>query len=458
MLIDILDINKIDDKNLLRIYYYCCVVGGYESDDKLVHLLVEKISKSIFVNLSLYYPFEVDIIKRINDTQLRYEKEENDKINKFINMIKNNNMKSEWLFKVDAKFKHFINSTASFRGFSEKVNHSKIFYGNYENYGKVLDYFINDKDVNMLKKLMQVYKNDIYNVLTIYYQVPQLMYPLKVFWENHQTLLADNNICVSFKKHNCVSRNVKKISNLSTSIIHYGDCRELNMILGLLLTIKELHKFKKYWKLDQLDMMGQLLMNQIRIVNVDMYMNCKKIKSNIDGYKYYDLDYVATSDYSLVENHNFITKMKYNNQSYNMISRDIMYNDYMLRFDTDNKYDKLFLGYYLLDKQVISYDKEQIYFGTSIFNEDIHQYGKLKISLMRNYYFNDKNLSNEYLFLNKHLVIPSNFYDINKYVVERENLAYLRRKKYFKHTKKLIEYSKDDNNHFGVRYLLYTKN
>jgi hypothetical protein len=37
------------------------MVGGYESIDYLVHLLVYKISKSIEIDLSLYYPIKVDI-------------------------------------------------------------------------------------------------------------------------------------------------------------------------------------------------------------------------------------------------------------------------------------------------------------------------------------------------------------------------------------------------------------
>ena len=45
------------DEYLLFIYYTCCMLGGYESIDHLIHLLVKNIRNVIYIDITLYYPY-----------------------------------------------------------------------------------------------------------------------------------------------------------------------------------------------------------------------------------------------------------------------------------------------------------------------------------------------------------------------------------------------------------------
>ena len=59
--------NDNSDEYLLFIYYTCCILGGYESIDYLIHLLVSNIIKCIKVDLSLYYPDKINIDLRMKE-------------------------------------------------------------------------------------------------------------------------------------------------------------------------------------------------------------------------------------------------------------------------------------------------------------------------------------------------------------------------------------------------------
>jgi len=94
-IINILENYNNTDDYLLFIFFTCCMVGGYESYDYIVHLLVYNISNSISsskLDLSLYYPIEVNIKDRMNDTIKYYNFysiQEKTIINDFIKKIKN---------------------------------------------------------------------------------------------------------------------------------------------------------------------------------------------------------------------------------------------------------------------------------------------------------------------------------------------------------------------------------
>ena len=98
-LIDLLDEKKIDDNYLKKIYYFCCIIGGYESIDYMMHLLVYNISKSISIDLSLYRFKEFDFDKLLEKTKNNkelYSLKEIDIFNNFISKIKNNKKNNKY--------------------------------------------------------------------------------------------------------------------------------------------------------------------------------------------------------------------------------------------------------------------------------------------------------------------------------------------------------------------------
>ena len=75
----LLDPTKINDKYLLKIYYFCCLIGGGESIDYYIHKLCKYISQSIKLNLNYYYykKFNFDILLKTTKVNKKfYTKEE----------------------------------------------------------------------------------------------------------------------------------------------------------------------------------------------------------------------------------------------------------------------------------------------------------------------------------------------------------------------------------------------
>ena len=66
-IIDILDDFKFKKSNLEKLYYVCCMNGGYESYDPIIHIISKKLLsiKKIDLDLIYYYKYEVDIDDKI---------------------------------------------------------------------------------------------------------------------------------------------------------------------------------------------------------------------------------------------------------------------------------------------------------------------------------------------------------------------------------------------------------
>ena len=450
---------RYSSKKQKKVYYFCCMVGGYESYDQLVHLLVNKLKHSIKVNLCLYYPFEVDINKRINETELMYDDNDISEIDTYLKNIKNKNKKSTWENNINSKWKDFLNISMTLRGFNEKINYNKIYVGNFSDYGKVLNYFINDIDINIINKLRSIYGDDMMeSVFRTYFQMPQLMHPTKYFWYNHQSLLLKENICVDFnnKKHNyninCKKRDNTFISNLTTILIYYGDCRESSLILGIYKSILEWEKFIDLLNKKKFDEIEKLIINQRRLISTDLYLNSdlfyvdyvkypkyyfnlKKLEKNAIINKKMDTKIINDEIFYEAENHEFNVRMELNNDNnnYTLKGSDLMYSNDMFRYDMNNKYDRLYSGDYLIDGVKIKYEGEYYNLGNNIFNEEVSQYGVPIIPMFKRniFYYKDFDLKGKYLFVSKNIKIPKDFYNVDKYVVQREIESYNNRIKYF---------------------------
>jgi hypothetical protein len=302
-----------------KVFYFCCMVGGYESYDKLVHLLVNKLRYSIKVNLSLYYPFEVDINKRIDETELMYNKNDISEIYIYLNNIKNTNEKSSWNTNIDSKWKEFFNISMIFRGFNERINYNKIYVGNFACYKRVLNYFINDVDINIINKLRSLYGDDkMETLLRTYFQIPQLMHPDRYFWYNYLSVLLNENICVDFKNkyHNynidCKKRDNNFISNLTTTLIYYGDCREAALILIIYKSILEWEKFIDLLNNKDFKLIDELIINQTRLISTNIYINSDLYYVDYIKYPKYYFNFKVLNKNSII-NKKMDTKIIKNN-------------------------------------------------------------------------------------------------------------------------------------------------
>ena len=457
---------KYGPKKQQKVFYFCCMVGGYESYDKLVHLLVNTLRHSIKVNLCLYYPFKVDIDKRIEETELMYNDKDKEEIDLYLKNIKNNNKQSVWDNKIDIKWVEFLNISMTLRGLYERVNYNKIYVGNFSDYGKVLNYYINDVDINIINKLREIYgDNKMESLFRAYFQMPQLMHPTKFFWYDHQALLLKENICVDYKKKkinyniNCKERDDSYISNLTTILMNYGDCRESSLILGVYKHIIEWQLFIDLLNKKKFNEIENLIINQRRLISTDIYLNSNLVYIDYVNYpKYYfnlkvlnknskidkqtKIKMINNKIFYQAENHEFNIMMELKNGNYILKCNDLMYSHDMFRYDMNDKYDRLYSGDYLIDGIKIKYDVEYYNLGKNVFNKKIFQYGVPIIPMFKRniYYFKDYNLKGKYIFISKNIELSKNFYDIDKYIVEREMNAYNNRIKYFFINNKISRY------------------
>ena len=407
-LIDIIDSNNNSEEYLLFIYYTCCILGGYESIDYLIHLLVFNIIKCIEVDLELYYPDNFDIELRMNETKdnyKNYSKEEQDNVEKFIKNLKyNNNIKQNHK---PIEIDNILLNTVSLRGFNQKINYGKVYWGNMN---VVKNYFINNKDIDIMKKLMRKYKSeDIIKILKIYFQVPQLMHAYNNYKYNRDALMREYNFCIKNYDYNkpqkgCIKRNYNQITNLMTSLMNYGDCRELALVLEFYYCIKEWLKYMSYlkdFKKNELKII-KLIKNQKRLFNVDIYFDAyNKNDSNIFGTvkdfskiinEKGDLTYNKKS-YKLYENHNFVIKMKKKRDKYIYKCSDIMYNKY--DYKLLNTY---YVGDYLIDDKKPKLNYPFFEFGKNDFNESVNVIGKISRSMFKDFTYTE-NLTNKFLYL-----------------------------------------------------------
>jgi hypothetical protein len=454
-LIDLLDSYDKTDNYLLFIYLTCCIFGGYESIDHLIHLLVSNLIKCIKVDLSLYYPGKFDINEKLeetNDNYNFYTNEQKENVNNFLSKLKfNNKIKQD---NNNLNIDYILDNTVSLRGFNQKINYGKIYKGNLN---VVKSYFINNQDIKIMMKLM-TNKEDILKIFKIYFQVPQLMHTYNNYKNNRDALLLQNNFCVNNYKYkkpqtNCTKMDYNHVTNLMTSLINYGDCRELALTLEFYNCLKEWLKYKKYMKdfIKNKNKIIKLIKNQKRLIDINIYFNAYP-KKYVDFTKITDfvgmredkVDFVYKNEkYAYYENHNFVLKMKYKDNKYTYKCNDIMY----------NKYDKSlvntkFVGDYIVDGKRPNIIFPYVEFGPNDYKKEILVLGEIEKSLFKNQsYF--PNLENKILYLSKPFKIPKNFYKINDFIISREKYYDNLRKKYYGNTNNVEHYKEDS------KYLKY---
>jgi hypothetical protein len=431
------------------------MLGGYNSIDYLIHLIVYNLNKVAVIDLSLYFPYKVDIEKKMNDT-LKYYNFYSDQhkniINIFIaklNKLKIVNNTNNKYYPIE--FKYYYENTTTLRGFNQYINFNKVYIGNFNNYKRILDYFINDKDISIMNNLIINNQNeDMIKIFKIYFQIPQLMHKNRHFWMNKESLFESYNICLKNNTNiKCKSRTDNYNSNLITSLLTYGDCRDLALLLEFYLCCIEWNKYLNLLKNFKSKKIIKLIHNQSRIINVDVYMNGyynKKLDlmipiNNNNNNNNNNLLY-KNNNYIFYENHNFIVTTKYRNNKIKFITRDIMYNKYDLVL-TNNK--NKFYGEYIVDNKKIIINNFFIELGHNDYYQNLNVICKIKEPFFINFRYENK-LKNKLFYLSNIFNIPDNFYNINKFVIDREKVYYELRKKYYNKKININRYTKINTN------------
>ena len=65
---------------------------------------------------------------------------------------------------------YLYKNSITFRGYSQQINHHKVFIGNFRDYGRTTDFIINNQDILFLKKIKQKFGKDFIKAFTIYFQ------------------------------------------------------------------------------------------------------------------------------------------------------------------------------------------------------------------------------------------------------------------------------------------------
>jgi hypothetical protein len=460
------------NEQLEIIYFTCCILGGYESIDYLLHNIVHNISITMNVDLSLYYPCKVNIIDRMNETIKYYDFYNNDQkkiINKFIENIKKREQIKNTT-KYNEYIKELMSNTTTLRGFNQSINFNKLYMGNFY---CVKNYFINNIDIDIMNKLIKINKGeDMIKIFKLYLQVPQLMHPNNNYAINRICLKIENNFCIDNKiykdKSDCIKFDATQANNLMVILINFGDCRELALLLEFYYVVKEWNKYMKYMKNYNKNKTKiiKLIRSMKRITNVDIYFS--GYNNNNDKYDYSITDFIPITNqkydimyknikYIFYENHNFVIKFKYNNNKLKLYAADLMYNKYDKKFINTK-----FIGDYLIDGKKLNFDNKiikpnytnyeglPIDIGSNDYNKDINVIGIVKKTLFNNFEYRKDHI-NKFLFLSKPLTLPKNFYNINEFIVAREKKFNFLREKYLRNKNKVYHYDGKDNH---LKYFL----
>ena len=475
-LISIVEKYNNNNEYLTFIYYTCCMLGGYESIDYLIHLLVFNIRKITYIDITLYYPYKVNIENKMNETIKYYDfynLQEKEIINIFIDKIIKlkpiiiNNVITYY----PLNYMEYYNNTITLRGFNQFINFNKVYEGNFYEYGRIVDYFINNIDIEIMLKLIKNNKNcDMIKIFKIYFQTPQLMHENKHFWINKETLIADHNICIDYRinNKNCKDRKNKYNSNIILSLLTYGDCRDNALLLEFYCCLIEWNEYIELIKNfnQNQNKIINLIRNQNRIVNVDVYFNGYytnynektkpiseyKINNNLDNLdkSIKDNIYIYKKQvYFYYENHVFVVKTNFHNNKCTFKAIDIMYNKYDLTFLND--YIGQYRGDYIVDNKKIIINNVILELGRNDFNLKLNTICKMKTQFFNKIRY-EKNLKNKLLFLSDDFIIPNNFYDINNFIITRESILYKLRQKYFNKNIKVEHYDNKPSN--KIKYFL----
>ena len=476
-LIDLLDAEKINDKYLKKIYYFCCIIGGGDSIDYYMHKLVYKISRSIKINLQLYYYKEFSFEKIINNTE-KYKNLHNEKniqiFKNFINKIKDNNINNKFIENKYQKENQIIyDNSVNFRGFNQVINFNKVYQGNLCEYGRVNNYYINLKDIFILNKLKEIYKEKIETVIQCYLQIYQVFHILNLFYYNHSSLFIERNICIDYENYdtNCLKRTHKFKSNITSCLENYGDCREINLIKNLLMLIEEFDNFLKLFEKEDFEKIEEMIINQTRLISLDIYIkgHLEKPLPYVSKYLYND-EYLDENDklnkaemnklkiikgkkMIFLENH--VLNININLKSNKLILHDLLYKENNLIFDKDNIYDYLYSADYYFDKVETFLDCKNKLFdlGVNFSNDKVIQIGLITYNLFQTFKI-DKVNPYDYNYLSNPYKLHKDFYDVNKFVIWREKKMYYNRIKYFNKKYFVQRYTKPETKYRNTYFLL----
>lgn len=471
-LISLLEVDDdLNNQKLEIIFYVCCILGGYDSIDYLIHLLVFNITDYINIDLTLYHPFKINILDRMNKTYINYKfytDLQKKKINNFINFLKTkkkliNNKKINYSNKL---YESLYNSTISLRGFNQFINFNKIYYGNINDKrgGSVHNFFINSIDIDIMKKLINKYgenKINMINIFRLYFQTSQLLHKKSIYYINRQTLYN------KFKIHNFKSKSL--ISNLITSLIYFGDCRAHGLILEFYLCIIEFDNFidllKNYNK--NKNKIIDLIKNPNRLISVNIFGNglfkkekwyleflFKKLNNNNKIIKNHKQLNYKNKIYLFFENHNFVIHFKYNKDGYNFKLKDIMYTELDLKLQPSLENDSSFIGDYIINNKNVKYIKKYnlLLLGKNDFCNDVNMIGKITKLLFKKQKKYNLNLNNKLLYLGHKITLNKNFFNLDEFIIERENEMYKLRIKYMKSNQKINKFSNKQSN--NLEYFL----
>jgi hypothetical protein len=313
-----------------------------------------------------------------------------------------------------------------------------------------------------MKNIMKKNKSeDILKIFKIYFQVPQLMNVDNNYKDNRDALMKEYNFCIdndNYKKSQlgCIEKKYTHITNLITSLMNYGDCRELALILEFYYCMREWFKYLLYLKDFEKNenKIIKLIKNQKRLFSVDIYFDAyKDRKDRFSTVK----DFIKLTNqksnltynkkkYMLYENHNFVIKLRKKENRYTYKCSDIMYNKY--DFKLNNTY---YVGDYIVNNKKPKLKYPFFEFGKNDFNDSVNVLAKIRQTMFKNFTYVD-NLTDKFLYLSNDFNISENFYDINKFVEEREKYYYLLRKKHYNTKMFKVEHYSENSKH--LQYFL----
>ena len=114
----------------------------------------------------------------------------------------------------------------------------------------------------------------------------------KYFYMNHQSLVAEKNVCIKgYHNNNCKPRENEYYTNISTSIQNYGDCREMNIIYNLYHLFDEMKMFMKAFENNDFIEMEGIIRNQVRLFSLGTMFNGRLTQPFENIKHYYEFNY-----------------------------------------------------------------------------------------------------------------------------------------------------------------------
>jgi hypothetical protein len=434
------------EEDPLKIYYWACIFGGEDSYNPLVHHVCDFLLKRFDFNPKLYSP---------SGSGFKKMKLTNKKIfNNFKKKFADFPIKNEIKFDLENKL---YDMSLNIRGFTDSIQ--LIYQGNAREFGRVPDYIINKFDLTILKNLMKN-KDDLINRLQIYFQTYQQFHGNKLFWYNHQGLFYKNGIEIDFsfaKDFKYTRGEANYTSNLITSLFNMGDCREHALIYALIKEIENLENFNNAIDNNNFHKVEEIIKNNYRIFNINIYYNShytkdpnyykflptyEIIKDN-DELNSFEKENLKFGKFIYAENHNNIGLIL-DNTSIHFF--DVMYNN------NYKKLNKEYLAEYTFDDRIVSNIKNNI---VKIKSEGVLPDIEIVLEFIPHIYniIVNKNPITNIIYLNNNIKLPRNFYEIDKFVIQREIELHKLRQNIFKKNIKVNRFKKSPPSKF-TEYLL----